>query len=162
MHHFTALFSHCTLQIQSFSNTQTNAHTFEHSANWIRFVRSVKTKYGDNWIRRYSFNENICLEIGLWASYLPGEVWTFHRIHSVFAWKRSSMHKHCFSSSNTETSKYGPVRTRPWCAHWPSYRRWLNQRAPEIWPKFYSPFLRHALFVVPATLQMKLFFYYLK
>ncbi len=71
----TYSFRHCvhtdTLQIRSFSNTQTNTHTFEYGAYWIRSVFSVNTKYGNIWMRRYSFNENICLEMGL-------VVWTPH------------------------------------------------------------------------------------
>ncbi len=39
-------------------------------------------------------------------------VLTLYRIHSVFAWKRSIVNRHCFSSSKTETNKYWVVWTR--------------------------------------------------
>ncbi len=100
-------------RIRSCSNTQTKTLTYEYSTYWICAVFSVNTKYGDIWIRRYSLNWNTYTEIGLGASYFPGVVWTLNRIHSVFAFKRSSMNRHCFSSSNTEANKYEAVWTRP-------------------------------------------------
>ncbi len=53
-----------------------------------------------------------CQEMGLEASYWPGAVWTLYRIHKIFTWKRSSVNRHCFCLSNTETDKYKWVWTR--------------------------------------------------
>ncbi len=85
-----------TLPIRSFSNTPTNTHTFDYSAYWIRFIFECGHQLRRHSIRRYFFNGDICLEMALWAPYLPGAVWTFRLIHSVFAWKRSSVNKHFF------------------------------------------------------------------
>ncbi len=58
------------------------------------------------WKRNKSYPFRPCVhtdKMGLEISYSLGAVWTLHRIHSVFAWKRSSLNQHCLPSSYTET-----------------------------------------------------------